>query len=262
MTLRFFVHSIAKRAEAIALVDSGATENFMNLTYAKWLQLPIKQMEEPRKLLNVDGTENKGGELWYYTDLQVQTGTNHTTLCFYLTELGEQKAIMGYPWFAATQPKIDWKHGWIDHTQLPIILRANNSKRATFVPWQRNIPRTRGPSEYYIGRVIFHPKRIPAEPIKGIPTEYRWHQKVFSEEESQWLPHHTIWDHAVELLPGAPTSLPGRLLPLTQSKIAEAQKFVAEHLKRGTIRESWSPYAANFFFVKKKDGKLRPVQDY
>src|SRR6266705_3201041 len=39
-------------------------------------------------------------------------------------------------------------------------------------------------------------------------------------------------------------------------------KFVAEHLKRGTIRESWSPYAANFFFVKKKDGKLHPVQDY
>src|SRR5260370_3520871 len=42
----------------------------------------------------------------------------------------------------------------------------------------------------------------------------------------------------------------------------EAQKFVAKHLKRGMIRESWSPYAANFFFVKKKDGKLRPIQDY
>src|SRR5260221_9531502 len=134
MTLQFFVHSIAKRAKAIALVDSSATENFMNLTYAKWLQLPIKQMEEPRKLFNVDGTENKSGELKYYTDLQVQTGTNYTNLCFYLTELGEQKAIMGYLWFAATQPKINWRHGWIDHAQLPIILRANNAKKATFVP--------------------------------------------------------------------------------------------------------------------------------
>ena len=38
-------------------------------------------------------------------------------------------------------------------------------------------------------------------------------------------------------------------------------KFVAEHLKRGTIHESKSPYAASFFFIK-KDGKLRPVQDY
>jgi hypothetical protein len=42
----------------------------------------------------------------------------------------------------------------------------------------------------------------------------------------------------------------------------EMQKFVEEHLRRGTIQELWSPYAANFFFIKKKDGKLHPVQDY
>jgi len=42
MTLRFFIHSKSKRAEAIPLIDSGATENFMNLEYAKYLQLPIK----------------------------------------------------------------------------------------------------------------------------------------------------------------------------------------------------------------------------
>ena len=42
MTIRFYVRSIAKRAEAVALLDSGATENFMSLGYAWWLQLPIK----------------------------------------------------------------------------------------------------------------------------------------------------------------------------------------------------------------------------
>jgi gag-polyprotein putative aspartyl protease len=122
MTIRFFIHSIAKRAKVVALVDSGATENFMNLTYAKWLQLPIKQLSEPRKLLNVNGTENKSRELKYYTDLPVQTRRVHTKLCFYLSDLGKQKAILGYPWFAAMQPNIDWKRGWIDHTQLPIIM--------------------------------------------------------------------------------------------------------------------------------------------
>jgi len=47
MTLCFFVHSKSKEAEAITLIDSGATENFMNLKYAKYLQLPIKRLEEP-----------------------------------------------------------------------------------------------------------------------------------------------------------------------------------------------------------------------
>src|SRR5229473_2508722 len=95
-----------------------------------------------------------------------------------------------------------------------------------------------------------------------VPRRYRRHAKVFSEQQSQRLPAHSIWDHAIKLLPGAPRTLPRRLLPLTQLEIQEIHKFIAEHLARGTIRESWSPYAANFFFVKKKDGKLHPVQDY
>ena len=53
----------------------------------------------------------------------------------------------------------------------------------------------------------------------------------------------------------------GRLLPLTQEEKSEMHKFIQEYLQRGTICMSKSPYAANFF-MKKKDGKLRPVQDY
>jgi len=47
MTLHFFIHSKSKRAEAVALIDSGATENFINLEYAKYLHLPIKHLEQP-----------------------------------------------------------------------------------------------------------------------------------------------------------------------------------------------------------------------
>jgi hypothetical protein len=124
MTIRTYVHSKSKRAELVALVDSGATKNFMNLQYAEYLQLPIKRLPEPRRLLNVDGTPNKSGTLQFYTDLNVQTGTQHTTLRFFLSELGDNKVILGYPWFAAVQPRIDWKRGWIDHAQLPICYAA------------------------------------------------------------------------------------------------------------------------------------------
>ena len=110
---------------------------------------------------------------------------------------------------------------------------------------------------YFIGKVTIGETAVEERP--DIPDQYQRHAKIFSEQESQRLPKHTVWDHAIELLPGAPSTLPGRLLPLTQEEIAEAKKFVEEHLRRNTIRPSWSPYAANFFFVKKKDGKLRPV---
>jgi hypothetical protein len=44
MTIRFFIHTKLKRAEALTLVDSGATENFMNLDYARYLCLPIQRL--------------------------------------------------------------------------------------------------------------------------------------------------------------------------------------------------------------------------
>jgi len=38
--------------------------------------------------------------------------------------------------------------------------------------------------------------------------------------------------------------------------------FLNEQLVKGYIHPSKSPYTSPFFFIKKKDGKLRPVQDY
>jgi len=154
---------------------------------------------------------------------------------FFLTELGEHKAILGYPWFAAVQPKINWKRGWIDHTQLPIVLKAANAMKAQFLPQSVNQPRTVRQEQILLCKTT----PIIATAIKSIlPQEYIKHEKVFSEEKSQRLPKHTIWDHAIELLPGAPTTMPGRLLPLNQKEIEEFHKFVQEHLARGTIRES------------------------
>ena len=55
MTIRFHIHLIVKRAKLVVLLDLGATKNFMNLSYAKWLQLPIKQLAEKRTCPQVDG---------------------------------------------------------------------------------------------------------------------------------------------------------------------------------------------------------------
>ncbi len=260
MTVHVFIHLNTKRAETISLLNSGATKNFLNLNYAKWLNLPIKWLPFPRILFNVDGTENKAGQLQFYMDLAIRTGSTTTTMRFFLTQLGEHKAILGYPWFAAVQPKINWRRGWINHTQLPIVFKAPDAAKARFVPQSINKPQPTRIEQILLCKATI--ETAQEINLTKIPEEYAKHSKVFSEEQLQQLPKHTIWDHAIELLPGAPSTMLGQLLPLNQKEIQEVHNFVQEHLKRGTIRESWSPYAANFFFIKKKDGKLWPVQDY
>ncbi len=57
-------------------------------------------------------------------------------LQYFLSDLGENRVILGYLWFAAMQPKIDWGKGWITHGQLPIVLRAPDMAKAQFLPQQ------------------------------------------------------------------------------------------------------------------------------
>jgi hypothetical protein len=54
----------------------------------------------------------------------------------------------------------------------------------------------------------------------------------------------------------------GRSIPLSVLKQVELDVFIKEHVETRHICPSKSPWASPFFFVKKKDGKLRPIQDY
>jgi len=64
--------------------------------------------------------------------MSTRTGTQRVNLQYFLTDLGDHKVILRYPWFTMAQPKIDWAQGWIDHSQLPIVLRAANAAMAQF----------------------------------------------------------------------------------------------------------------------------------
>ena len=83
---------------------------------------------------------------------------------------------------------------------------------------------------------------------------------MFSKDSFDELPG-TKPDHAVELTPDA-TPKSCKVHPLSTSEQKELDAFLKENLESGRIRPSKSPMAAPVFFVKKKDGKLRLVQDY
>ena len=101
------------------------------------------------------------------------------------------------------------------------------------------------------------PKTIP----ELVPQYLHDFEDVFAKESFDSLPEQRRWDHGIELVPGAePSSC--KIYPLSPNEQEELDKFLEEHLASGRIRPSKSPMASPFFFVKKKDGRLRPIQDY
>ena len=262
------------RANKQILVDSGATNNFIHPQLIKRLALGTQKLECTRKIWNIDGTNNKAGRIMEYVDLSVQTGQKHNKMRFLVTDLGHEDLILGYPWLATFEPKFGWADGTIDTEYLLVIVKSLN--------WETRLTKTtisRGTVEpisnqgkmqiveeleeecFTISTRLAQEARQYQQEVK-VPKEYQRHSKVYSEEESHRFPPSRPWDHAIELKEGAPEVINCKIIPTTKEEDEALKKFINEQLEKGYIRKSKSPYALAFFFIKKKDRKLRPIQDY
>jgi hypothetical protein len=269
------------RADKQILVDSGATDNFIDPRLLKRLGLRSLCLERPRKIWNIDGTNNRAGMISDYVDLNVQSGNKGTKMRFLVTDLGLEDLILGYPWLAYFEPKFSWKEGVIDTTHLPIIIRSLSWHQTTqTIVSNATVARIVTDSindrekdqivqelerEYSSGRGMatqFAQDAQQYTQMVEIPSEYRRHAKVFDEEASNRFPPSRPWDHAIELKADAPKAINCKVYPMTPTEDEALLKFLKDMQKRGYIRPSKSPYASSFFFIRKKDGKLRPVQDY
>ena len=94
-----------------------------------------------------------------------------------------------------------------------------------------------------------------------IPKEYHQYLDVFDEVKAKRFPESRPWDHKIKLKEEfQPKSF--KTYNLTPEEQRELDNWIKENLEKGYIRPSQSPMALPFFYVKKKDGKLRPCQDY
>ena len=57
-------------------------------------------------------------------DLQVRVGEWKEQMWFLITDLGEDEIVLGYPWLAAFQPKIDWKNAVLDESMQPLVIKT------------------------------------------------------------------------------------------------------------------------------------------
>ena len=262
------------------LVDSGATNNFINPWLITWLGLGTRNLEWPRKIWNIDGTNNQAGMLTKDMDLSIHTGKKEETMRFLVTSLGNEDLILGYPWLTTFEPWVNWTNGVMDTCYLPVVIHSLDWKTLKIQPTIVAVTTDKSPPISTIQRIQIHEELAPESNTWAnistelaqkagqytqkveIPGHYKQFAQVFNKEASHQLPLHQPWDHAINLKKDAPASLNCKIYPLTIAEKRALQKWLDEELQKGYITESKSPYASLFFFIKKKDGKLWPVQDY
>jgi hypothetical protein len=255
-----------------ALVDSGATDNFMNATFAKRMGLGLRELPTPKKIFNIDNTMNKSGEITHYLDLDVCTKGIYKEMQFLITDIGSEDLLLGYPWLASFEPRFNWRSVVIDERALPVIISSINPRIIQQWPIiaavltneeKRSIIRTLETQSTIQGVATELAVQAGQNQVAAVvPKVYKQFSKLFSNEESARVPPLQPWDHVIDFKPNAPDALLCKVYPMTQEEDKGLLKFLKEQEAKGYIRPSISPYASPFFFIQKKDSKLRPVQDY
>ncbi len=229
---------------------------------------------------NADGSLNAGGSISHFVPLQLQIEDHLESIQLLVTDIGNHDVFLGHDWLAHHNPSIHWKNKSVEFSRCP--QECTHVLEEGDHVFQLNVP------AYLKSRAMHHDLRrqspamdIAIERAKEktkktydelVPAQYRDFPDVFTDTTFNELPPNRPWDHAIELrkIPDPanpermvdPEPVSGKIYNLSPSEQQALDVFLEENLATGRIRPSKSPWGAPFFFVKKKDGKLRPVQDY
>jgi hypothetical protein len=85
-----------------------------------------RELDKPKNIYNIDDTTNKSGQITHYLSLAVTTAGKTQEMRFLVTDIRREDVLLGYPWLSIYEPRFSWKHGTIDESNLPIVLRTIN----------------------------------------------------------------------------------------------------------------------------------------
>ncbi len=222
-----------------ALIDSGAEGHFVDTDLAYRLKLPVVALSQPIAVHALNGLSLPS--ITHTTGpVRLITSGNHIeTINFLLPDTPVTPVVLGHPWLVLHNPHFNWTLNsilsWSESCHASCLLSACPSVSCS----------------------VFQDEQMD---LSNVPSEYLDLKRVFSKSRAASLPPHRPYDCAIDLLPG--TSPPkGKLYSLSAPEREAMEKYISDSLAAKIIRPS-SPAGAGFFFVKKKDGSLRPCIDY
>jgi len=261
----------------IFLIDCGATNNFIDIDFARHHRLPIVPSSKSVRVADGFEAPAEGAVLRTRCTVDREIGTDPFPFAssFEATHLQGYDAILGLPWFNMVKPQFRWNGPntvFVSIEGQLVPLRSASSTetcQAEEAATARRLVRTVTTAISHIeARSVTEMGSIKAIP----PSENSSLQQaaidalhsyadVFPATLPSGVPPSRGVEHYIELIPGTtPTFRRAYRLSTAETKELKVQLDELERL--GFIQRSKSPYGAPVMFVKKKDGKLRLVVDY
>lgn len=259
-----FVETFFGNKKVLAMVDSGATHNYISACRAKKLGLKIEPTTNQFKAVTAPA-QQVSGEIHKEV---IRVGSWQGVLDLIAIGMNEFDLILGQEFLRSASAAV------VPHLSCLLIL---DPSRPSMVPMMKSVEQDlllnalsakqvgKGRrEELFLAALIGDwdegessgPSNTSA--IQDVLSEFA---EVMPDQLPAVLPPRRHVDHRIELESGArpPAKAPYRL---SAPEMEELRKQLAELAEAGYLRPSRSPYAAPVLFQRKKDGSLRMCVDY
>jgi hypothetical protein len=256
--------------QATRLLISGTTGSTIDKSFVEKHKISTQCIMDHIPLTNVDGILNVHGPITHNVVLLLQIGDHTEHWSFGIAALEGHDFYLGYDWLWEHNPNINWISHSITFSNCPTSCGTQSLIENTIYCSMKSKPLSLSLQSFLPPKSNISIKLV----ISGnqnkekktwtelVPKEYHWFEDVFTKKEFNALsPYHT-WDHAIELDNKYEPYINSKIYSLDSNRREKLKKFLKENLDIGQICPSKSPIVSSFFFIKKKDRSLQPVQDY
>jgi aspartyl protease len=227
MKVPIVIQMSKQRATRNALLDSGATESFIHPRVVHELRLHTSRLHHPQTVRNVDGTDNKLGKVTDEVRLSIRHEDYNEEHRFLVADIGEDDIILGYPFFEAANPLIDWPTGRMRGTITTTEIQTPIEGPSSWI-WRITLMLKKTTVAQQLAEQASSKEEQSWEEL--VPKQYHRFGSIFSEVDSKRFPGPRKWDHAIDLKPKAPTSIDCHVYPLSPKEKEEQKEFLAENL--------------------------------
>jgi len=107
------LHGIKNSTTINPMIDSGATEDFIDQEFCDKYQIPTIRARSPREIYLADGEPSSMGPVTHIAKVRMDIGAHREMTTFQVANLQNHEAILGMPWLKNHNPRIDWGQGKI-----------------------------------------------------------------------------------------------------------------------------------------------------
>jgi hypothetical protein len=171
-----------------------------------------------------DSKPSSEGPITKMVMLHLQVGHHLERIDFAVTDLGTEPNFLGHDWVKEHNPNIDWQTRTLEFDRCPASCAPTLRQAMVMDEESGSVEMPMAPGErllmidfeeqLQICATSTHSTRLASEATRlepkldfeqAVPAYLHEYRDVFDKKDFDELPPSQLWDHAIELLPGAQT---------------------------------------------------------